>query len=158
MKAKLRNEALIDFNLENFKRYNNLKLALEATKEQIHFMKMHNNKNGLIEEDKQTIDIVDTRNIINQNNYLIDTPKKIFKVKNLNIFENFDNSLLINAYLDNRNKKKRKNLKEKNSKTKDYNNKKPEYNIYCGSFININNENKSKSKFDFVPNDLFIEK
>ena len=159
MKSKLRKEILKDLNIENFKRYKNLRLALEATKEQINFMKMQNkkNKNGLIEEDKQTIDMVDTRNIYKNNNF-IHSSRKIFKLKNPNFLENIDNnSLLLNVYLDNRNKNRRLNLKEKYNKTKNNVNKKPRYNFYCGSHIIINNEHKSNSKYDFVPNELFIK-
>ena len=158
LKSKLRKETLKDLNIENFKKYKNLRLALEATKEQINYMKTHNNKskNGLIEEDKQTIDMVDTRNIVHVNN-LIHSPKKIFKLKNQNFLENIDNnSLLLNVYLDNRNKNRKKNLKEKFNKTRNNVNKKPIYNIYCGSHIIINNELKSNSKYDFVPNELII--
>ena len=139
--------------IENFKRLNNLRLALEVTKEQIKYMKMHNKNNGLIEEDKNTIDLVDIRNIPNQNIHLIKTPNKIFKIKNEKFYENFDNSLFINVYLDNRNKTKEK----KPSKTKDNSkNKKSIWNFYCGSPRNINNNiNNFNSKYDFVPNELF---
>ena len=157
MKAKLRNETLKNLNIENFNRYNNLRLAIEATKNQINFMKKNENKFGLIEEDKKTIDIVDTRNIVNLNNYLDNRHKKIFEQKNSNFFKNIDNSLLINVYLDNKNKNRRKKLKEKYNKTKEFNIKKPIYNFYCGSPKIINNEHKSNSKYDFVPNELFNE-
>ena len=120
-------------------------------------MKKNENKFGLIEEDKKTIDIVDTRNIVNLNNYLDNRHKKLFEQKNSNFFKNIDNSLLINVYLDKKNKNRRKKLKEKYNKTKEFNIKKPIYNFYCGSPKIINNEHKSNSKYDFVPNELFNE-
>ena len=153
IKHKLRNEDLKNFNIENFKRLNNLRLAFEATKEQIKYMKMHNKNNGLIEEDKNTIDLVDIRDVPDQNIHLIKTPNKIFKINNEKYFDNFDNSLFINVYLNNRNKYKEKKL----SKTKDNSkNKKSVWNFYCGSPLNINNNNNNfNSKYDFVPNELF---
>ena len=157
LKAKLRKETLNDLNLNNFKKYNNLRLAVEATKEQVKYMKTHSNKNGLIEEDKQTIDLVDVREIINQNNQQFMTPKEIFKIKNSNLFDNIDSSLFINAYLDNRSKNRRKNNRNKNNKFKEsINNKKQKINFYCGSPIFLNEEQKNKEKkYDFVPFDLF---
>ena len=92
--------------------------------------------------------MVDTRNVIHKDYHLVNTPTKIFKIKNPNLLENIDNSLLINVYLDNRNRNRRKHLKGKFHTTKDFANKKPQYNFYCGSPIIINDEYKSKSKYD----------
>ena len=70
---------------------------MEATKEQIKFMKTNtdNKIHGLIEEDKKTINMVDIRDIINQNTHIIKTPEKIFNVSN---------TQLINIYLKNKKK------------------------------------------------------
>ena len=157
MKAKLRNETLKNINIENFQKYKNLKLAIEATKEQIKYMKTHNNKNGLIEEDKKTVDMIDLKQIVNHDYNSAHIPKKIFNFRNRNFFQNIDNSLLINVYLDNRNKNRRKKLSEKYSKTKDYNNKKLMYNFYCGCPRIINDEYNKKLEYDFVPNELMVE-
>ena len=153
IKHKLRNEDLKNLNIQNFQRYNNLRLALQATKEQIKYMKMHNNNNGLIEEDKNITDLVDIRDVTYQSNHLFTTENKIFNIKNEKFFENFDNSLLINVYLDNRNK----NREKKSNKTKAYSkNKKTIWNFYCGSPRDINNNiHNLNSKYDFVPNELF---
>jgi hypothetical protein len=152
IKAKLRNETLKDLNIENFGRYNNLKIAMEATKEQIKFMKTNtdNKIHGLIEEDKKTINMVDIRDIINQNTHIIKTPEKIFNVSN---------TQLINIYLKNKNRKrkKRNNLKERYNSSKSQIYKKQKYNFYCGSPKIINNENKSNSKYDFVPSEFLYE-
>ena len=152
IKAKLRNETLKDLNIENFGRYNNLKIAMEATKEQIKFMKTNtdNKIHGLIEEDKKTINMVDIRDIINQNTHIIKTPEKIFNVSN---------TQLINIYLKNKNRKrkKRNNLKERYNSSKSQIYKKQKYNFYCGSPKIINNENKSNSKYDFVPSEFLCE-
>ena len=152
IKAKLRNETLKELNIENFGRYNNLKIAMEATKEQIKFMKTNtdNKIHGLIEEDKKTINMVDIRDIINQNTHIIKTPEKIFNVSN---------TQLINIYLKNKNRKrkKRNNLKERYNSSKSQIYKKQKYNFYCGSPKIINNENKSNSKYDFVPSEFLCE-
>ena len=66
---------------------------------------------------------------------------------------NNDNSLSINAYLDNRNKNKEKKNKSKII----INNKRHNYNFYCGSPIIVNKEYTSNSKYDFVPLELFSE-
>ena len=142
-------------------------------------MKKHNKKNGLIEEDKQTVDMVDIRDVINQDNFA-HTPSKIFHFRKSNALENVNNSFLFNVYLDIRNNNRRRHLKEKynkrynKTKNDDINkklvfnfycgspriinnefNEKPIFNYYCGSPIIINNELKTKSKYDFVPNELF---
>ena len=159
IKTKLRNETLKNLNIENYIKYNSLKLAIEATKEQVKFMKMHNNKNGLIEEDKQTVDMVDIRDVVNLDNF-IRTPTKLFKFRKSNALENINNSFLFNVYLDIRNNNRRRHLKEKynkkyNKTKNDDINKKLLFNFYCGSPRIINNELKTKSKYDFVPNELF---
>ena len=154
IKTKLRNETLKNLNVENYIKYNSLKLAIEATKEQVKFMKKHNKKNGLIEEDKQTVDMVDIRDVINQDNFA-HTPSKIFHFRKSNALENINNSFLFNVYLDFRTKNRRRHLKEKYDKALNEFNEKPIFNYYCGSPIIINNELKTKSKYDFVPNELF---
>ena len=153
IKDKLKKDTLRNLNLNNFKRYNNLRLAIEATKEQVKYVKMNKNKFGLIEEDIQTYDMVDIKDIINQNNQHFKTPKGISKANNFHFFGNNNISLSINAYLDNIN-----NNKEKKNKSKlIYNNKKHNYNFYCGSPIIVNEDYKSNSKYDFVPLELFSE-
>ena len=153
IKDKLKKDTLRNLNLNNFKRYNNLRLALEATKEQVKYMELHKNKFGLTKKDKQTYDMVDIKDIINQNNLHYKTPKEISKIKNAHFFDNNDNSLSINAYLDNRNKNKEKKNKSKII----INNKRHNYNFYCGSPIIVNKEYTSNSKYDFVPLELFSE-
>ena len=153
IKDKLKKDTLRNLNLNNFKRYNNLRLAIEATKEQVKYVKMNKNKFGLIEEDKQTYDMVDIKDIINQNNQRFKTPKGISKANNFHFFGNNNISLSINAYLDNINKNKEK----KNKSKLIYNNKKHNYNFYCGSPIIVNEDYKSNSKYDFVPLELFSE-
>ena len=160
-KKKLRNDIIKDLNIDNFKKFNNLRIAVEATKEQIKNIKYYDkNKNGLIDEDRKTLDMIDTRNIINRNDYLVKSPQKIFQLSNPTFFENFDNSLLINAYLNKKNNKyryrnKRRIFKEKKYKFTSYeNNKKPIYNFYYGS-PKLINTTKKRSKYDYVPSELF---
>ena len=150
IKAKLQKDILINLNIDNFKKYNDLKLALEATKEQVKFMKTHKNKYGLTEEDTKTIDMVDVRNIFNENNQQLRKSKEIFKIKNPKIFDKNFSTLSINVYLNNRNKNKEKQNKRKET----IKNKQHTFNFYCGSPIIVNEEYKSNSKYDFVPLEL----
>ena len=150
IKEKLQKETLVNLNIDNFKKYNDLKLALEATKEQVKFMKTHKNKYGLTEEDTKTIDMVDVRNIFNENNKKLRKSKEIFKIKNSKIFDKNYSTLSINVYLNNKNKNKEKKNKSKET----IKNKRHIFNFYCGSPIIVNEEYKSNSKYDFVPLEL----
>ena len=151
IKAKLTKDTLRNLNINNFMKYNNLQLAIEATKEQVKYMKLHKDKFGLSEEDKQTYDMVDIKDINNQNNLNYKTPKNISKIKNSHFFDNNDNSLSINVYSDTGNKNKEKKNKNKII----INNKRHKFNFYCGSPIIVNEEYTSNSKYDFVPFELF---
>ena len=170
VKKEMRIDSLKNLNINNFEKYHDLKLALSVTKEQIKNMK---NKD-MIEEDLKTFNIVDIRDIINQVNTYIKSPKShkqtnayantTFPVhKYLN---NFDNSFKKDKYYLNNKTEYNNNItkaEEKNrNKFNKYHIKKNIYNYYCGKpiimdYINNSVKKTKLSRHDYVPNEFFVK-
>ena len=155
MKKEIGINSLKELSSNNFEKYHDLKLALNATKEQIKKMK---NVNNLIEDDLRLYNMVDIRGIINQHeNYFFKSPKANNKLKLNNVLENYsynnktDYNKTLKAQKSNMNRVKRRKL---------FINKKPLYNFYWGKpqIINIDsdlyNTHKIMPKYDYVPNEF----
>lgn len=171
VKKEMRIDSLKNININNFEKYHDLKLALSVTKEQIKNMK---NKD-MIEEDLKTFNIVDIRDIINQVNTFIKSPKS-HKTNNNNTYantsfpvqkylNNLDNSLKKDKYYLN-NKTEYNNITkgEENTRNKfrKYHIKKNIYNYYCGKpiimdYINNSVKKTKLSRHDYVPNEFFAK-
>ena len=172
VKKEMRIDSLKNININNFEKYHDLKLALSVTKEQIKNMK---NKD-MIEEDLKTFNIVDIRDIINQVNTFIKSPKS-HKANNNNTYantsfpvqkylNNLDNSLKKDKYYLNNKTEYNNNITkgEENTrnKFKKYHIKKNIYNYYCGKpiimdYINNSVKKTKLSRHDYVPNEFFAK-
>ena len=168
VKKEMRIDSLKNLNINNFEKYHDLKLALSVTKEQIKNMK---NKD-MIEEDLKTFNIVDIRDIVNQVNTFIKSPKghkstntytnTSFPVQKY--LNNLDNSIKKDKYyLNNKTEynnnvtKVEENIKKKFKK---YHIKRNIYNYYCGKpiimdYINNSVKKTKLSRHDYVPNEFF---
>lgn len=164
MKRRLRINSVKTINVDNYEKFHDLKLALNATKEQ--FQKMRNKK--MIEEDKKLFNMVDFRDI---DKYYNDTKtnkteisKKIFGFP-----KNFENSLTKREKHTHTIKEYTNTLKfEDNFRKKKKNfhiNRKHIYNYYCGKPIIMNYDNSDSSKkcksmrrHDYVPIELLINR
>ena len=151
VKKEIRINSLKEINKNNFEKYHDLKLTLNATKAQIKKMK---NNNNLAEDDINLYNIIDIRDINNQEHNCTKSPKTKSQLKINNLIEN---------YLDNYKKDYNKTLRVEKSfkkRKKLFINKKPLYNFYWGKpqIINIDNDlyntNKIISKYDYVPNEF----
>jgi len=160
MKRKLRINSVKTINVDNYEKYHDLRLALNATKEQ--FQKMRNKK--MIEEDKKLFNMVDFRDIDKFYNNKTEINSKIFGFS-----KNFENSLTkrenqfhtIREYtntikFEDNFRKKKKNL---------HINRKQIYNYYCGKPIIMNYDNsssskkfKSKKRHDYVPTEFLTNR
>ena len=172
VKKEMRIDLLKNININNFEKYHDLKLALSVTKEQIKNMK---NKD-MIEEDLKTFNIVDIRDIINQVNTFIKSPKS-HKTNNNNTYantsfpvqkylNNLDNSLKKDKYYLNNKTEYNNNITkgEENTRNKfrKYHIKKNIYNYYCGKpiimdYINNSVKKTKLSRHDYVPNEFFAK-
>ena len=169
MKKELRINFLKELNNNNFEKYHDLKLALNATKEQIKKIK----NCILIEDDLQICNMVDIRDIINRDGNLVQSLKSNNKISinsSLKNLANMENILIIR---ENNYKKSITDYSKtlKNEKTSNNNNdkfriRKPLYNFYLGkpqilnfenNIININYQNKNK-RYDYVPNEFLSNK
>ena len=168
MKKEIRINNLKELNSNNFEKYHDLKLALNATKEQI---KNWKNSNNLNEDELQIYNMVDIRDIINRDGNNPNQCQKFIsqsKVNNLfrrtKIIDNFDS---LSIYKDNNYKNiKTDYIKTLNIEKKYKNNrkkfrvKKPLYNFYWGKpqIMNFDNDyisnQKAKQKYDYVPNEF----
>ena len=164
VKKEIRINSLKEMGVNNFEKYHDLKLALKETKQQIKNLKSYSN--NLIEEDIKTYNMVDIRDLVEQDN----SKSQNLKMKNFfskpKILKNNNNPFVKNDidYLINRTDYS-KNLKIENNFTKKKKyilNKKHIYNYYCGkpTIVNIEDNNcvknyKYKSKKDYVPNEFF---
>ena len=158
MKRRLRIDSVKEINVDNYEKFHDLRLALNATKEQ--FQKMRNKK--LIEEDKKMFNMVDFRDIdkyYNNNKTYINN--KIFGIS-----KNFENSLTKRENQVHTIKTYTNIIKcEDNFRTKKknfHNNRKLIYNYYCGkpiimNYIKSNSLKKYKSmrRHDYVPIEFF---
>jgi hypothetical protein len=168
MKKEIRIDSLKNLNITNFEKYHDLKLALLATKEQVKTMK---NTHKLIEEDLNVFNMVDTRDITNNENFFVKTQKDKNKTKILNAFKKpkiddvdsfvYYNNNLLNIY----NRPYSKTLKVENDKKSKkkfcMKRKKHLFNFYCGKphMIDLNDDysrsGKSTPKYDYVPKEFF---
>jgi hypothetical protein len=168
MKKEIRIDSLKNLNITNFEKYHDLKLALLATKEQVKTMK---NMHKLIEEDLNVFNMVDTRDIANNENFFVKTQKDKNKTKILNAFKKpkiddvdsfvYYNNNLLNIY----NRPYSKTLKVENDKKSKkkfcMKRKKHLFNFYCGKphMIDLNDDysrsGKSTPKYDYVPKEFF---
>ena len=158
MKRRLRIDSVKEINVDNYEKFHDLRLALNATKEQ--FQKMRNKK--LIEEDKKMFNMVDFRDIdkyYNNNKTYINN--KIFGIS-----KNFENSLTKRENQVHTIKTYTNIIKcEDNFRTKKknfHNNRKLIYNYYCGkpiimNYVKSNSLKKYKSmrRHDYVPIEFF---
>ena len=157
MKRRLRINSVKTINVDNYEKYHDLRLALNATKEQ--FQKMRNKK--LIEEDKKLFNMVDFRDIDKYYNNT-KTNKTEINSKIFGFSKNFENSLTKRENQVHTIKEYSNTIKfEDNFRKKkkaSHINRKHIYNYYCGkpiimNYENINSSKKSKSmrRHDYVP-------
>jgi hypothetical protein len=156
MKRRLRINLIKTINADNYEKYHDLRLALNATKEQ--FQKMRNKK--MIEEDKKLFNMVDFRDIDkNYNN--IKSNKTEINSKIFGFSKRENKVHIIKEYTNSINFEDTFRKKKKNSHI----NKKHLYNYYCGKPIIMNNDNSNSSKkyksmrrHDYVPIEFLINR
>ena len=168
MKKEIRINCLKELNNNNFEKYHDLKLALNATKEQIKNLK---NTNYLVEDEKQIYNMVDIRDIINRDgNNTNQCPRFNNQKKVNNLFrstkfeDNFDYPSInrnnnYNSFKTDYNKTLNVE-KNYNNKRKKFKIRKPLYNFYWGKpqIMNFDDDEisnqKTKQKYDYVPNEF----
>ena len=168
MKKEIRINCLKELNNNNFEKYHDLKLALNATKEQIKNLK---NTNYLVEDEKQIYNMVDIRDIINRDgNNTNQCPRFNNQKKVNNLFrsakfeDNFDYPSInrnnnYNSFKTDYNKTLNVE-KNYNNKRKKFKIRKPVYNFYWGKpqIMNFDDDEisnqKTKQKYDYVPNEF----
>ena len=168
MKKEIRINCLKELNNNNFEKYHDLKLALNATKEQIKNLK---NTNYLVEDEKQIYNMVDIRDIINRDgNNTNQCPRFNNQKKVNNLFRSTkfeDNFDYPSIYRNNNYNSFKTDYNKTLNVEKNYNNKrkkfkirKPLYNFYWGKpqIMNFDddeiNNQKTKQKYDYVPNEF----
>ena len=170
MKKQIKINSLKNINDNNFEKYHDLKLALNATKEQIKKKKDFN----LIDEDIQMYDMVDIRDILYNENFQkvkkkLDLKENSGRLTNIKAIKNEFNKredhycFCNNIHNNTDNYRTLKN--EQRSKNKKFIiNKKPKYNFYWGKpqILNLDdcyiNDKKLVTKYDYVPNEFLTVK